>query len=81
MCFAGNPRPVKERGERNIPTYRAKGIAEHERKRRIEAELLVLSETLGDQGYTEDKIAEKVREVRRALEAQSAAAELPARSF
>ena len=59
----------------------AKGIAEHERKRRIEAELLLLSETLGDQGYTEAEIEERVREARRALEAQTAAAGLPTKRF
>ncbi|XP_039122335.1 dentin sialophosphoprotein-like [Dioscorea cayenensis subsp. rotundata] len=45
-----------------------KEILEHDRKRRIELRLVVLEETLADQGYTQAEIAEKLRETRAALE-------------
>lgn len=45
-----------------------KEILEHDRKRRIELRLIVLEETLADQGYTQAEIAEKLRETRAALE-------------
>ncbi|CAI9755556.1 unnamed protein product [Fraxinus pennsylvanica] len=49
-----------------------KEILEHDRKRQIELKLLVLEEKLTDQGYTDAEIAEKLDEVRNALEAAAA---------
>lgn len=51
-----------------------KDILEHDRKRQIQLKLLVLQETLTDQGYTEAEIAEKLEETKKTLEAESAAA-------
>ncbi|XP_059459598.1 uncharacterized protein LOC132189096 [Corylus avellana] len=46
-----------------------KDILEHDRKRQIELKLVVLQDTLMDQGYTDAEIAEKVDEARKTLEA------------
>ncbi|XP_074583803.1 pre-mRNA-splicing factor CWC21-like [Curcuma longa] len=52
-----------------------KDILEHDRKRQIQLKLLILQETLTDQGYTDAEIAEKLEETKKTLEAESAAAE------
>ncbi|KAG1364168.1 protein starmaker [Cocos nucifera] len=57
-----------------------KDILEHDRKRQIQLRLLVLQETLADQGYTEDEIAEKLQETQKTLEAEAAAATADERS-
>ncbi|XP_038984368.1 pre-mRNA-splicing factor CWC21-like [Phoenix dactylifera] len=57
-----------------------KDILEHDRKRQIQLRLLVLQETLADQGYTEDEIAEKLQETQKNLEAEAAAAAADVRS-
>ncbi|XP_038884129.1 serine/arginine repetitive matrix protein 2-like [Benincasa hispida] len=44
-------------------------ILEHDVKRWIELKLVILEDKLTDQGYTVDKISEKLREVRETLEA------------
>lgn len=49
-------------------------ILEHDRKRQIELRLLILRETLEDQGYTEAEIDERIEEKRRSLEAEATAA-------
>lgn len=46
-----------------------KDILEHDRKRQIELKLVVLQDTLMDQGYTDAEIAEKLDEARMTLEA------------
>lgn len=46
-----------------------KDILEHDRKRQIQLKLMVLEETLIDQGYTDDEIAVKLGEARKVLEA------------
>ncbi|KAJ0972319.1 hypothetical protein J5N97_020278 [Dioscorea zingiberensis] len=46
-----------------------KDLLEHDRKRQIELRLIVLQETLADQGYTQSEISEKLQEARAALEA------------
>ncbi|KAF3784325.1 hypothetical protein EJ110_NYTH30544 [Nymphaea thermarum] len=50
-----------------------KEILEHDRKREIELKLVILEDTLTEQGYTEDEILEKVEEARKSLEAAAAA--------
>lgn len=44
-----------------------KDILEHDRKRQIELKLVVLQDTLMDQGYTDAEIAEKLDEARKTL--------------
>ncbi|KAJ6814704.1 uncharacterized protein M6B38_137840 [Iris pallida] len=51
-----------------------KDILEHDRKRQIQLRLLVLQETLADQGYTESEISAKLDEARRSIETQQSAA-------
>ncbi|URD76950.1 cwf21 domain [Musa troglodytarum] len=51
-----------------------KGILEHDRKRQIQLKLLILEETLADQGYTEAEISEKLEEAKKTIEAEAAAA-------
>lgn len=51
-----------------------KEILEHDRKRQVQLKLLILQETLTDQGYTEAEIAEKLAEAKKTLEAEFAAA-------
>ncbi|XP_065042356.1 uncharacterized protein LOC135675776 [Musa acuminata AAA Group] len=51
-----------------------KDILEHDRKRQIQLKLLVLEETLADQGYTEAEISEKLEEAKKTIEAEAAAA-------
>lgn len=50
-----------------------KDILEHDRKRQIQLRLLVLQDTLTDQGYTDDEIAEKLEEAKKALEVELSA--------
>ncbi|AQK59580.1 Cwf21 [Zea mays] len=50
-----------------------KEILEHDRKRQVELNLLVLRDALEEQGYTEDEIEERVEEARKAAEAEAAA--------
>jgi serine/arginine repetitive matrix protein 2 len=45
-----------------------KDILEHDRKRQIELKLVVLEETLVEQGYTDSEIIQKLEESRKALE-------------
>lgn len=47
-----------------------KDILEHDRKRQIELKLLVLQETLADQGYTDSEISEKLDQARKDLQEQ-----------
>ncbi|KAG0471658.1 hypothetical protein HPP92_016204 [Vanilla planifolia] len=55
-----------------------KAILEHDRKRQMQLRLLVLQETLTDQGYTDAEISEKIEEAKKSFEAESAASsELP----
>ncbi|KAG2696243.1 hypothetical protein I3760_07G049100 [Carya illinoinensis] len=49
-----------------------KDILEHDCKRQIELKLVVLQDTLIDQGYTDAEIAEKLEDARRTLEAAAA---------
>lgn len=51
-----------------------KDILEHDRKRQIQLKLLILEETLADQGYTEAEISEKIEEAKKTIEAEAAAA-------
>ncbi|RZS03900.1 hypothetical protein BHM03_00034146 [Ensete ventricosum] len=51
-----------------------KDILEHDRKRQIQLKLLILEETLTDQGYTEAEISEKLEEAKKTIEAEAAAA-------
>ncbi|CAH9128544.1 unnamed protein product [Cuscuta epithymum] len=51
-----------------------KEILEHDRKRQIQLKLIVLEETLSEQGYTEAEIAEKLEQTRQTLDAESEAA-------
>lgn len=82
--FQARPKSATAPGSGGAASMRAeeikkpmsKEIAQHERKRRIESEILLLSKTLAEQGYSVGEIAEKVREARRALESQSDAAGL-----
>lgn len=46
-----------------------KDILEHDRKRQIELKLVILQDTLIDQGYTDAETAEKLEEARKTLEA------------
>ncbi|KAI3826342.1 hypothetical protein L1987_00389 [Smallanthus sonchifolius] len=45
-----------------------KDILEHDRKRQIELKLVVLEDKLVDQGYSDEEIAENLKEARRPLE-------------
>ncbi|XP_020580852.1 serine/arginine repetitive matrix protein 2 [Phalaenopsis equestris] len=45
-----------------------KDILEHDRKRQIQLRILVLQDTLADQGYTDAEIAEKIEEAKKVLE-------------
>lgn len=47
-----------------------KEILEHDRKRQIQLKLVLLEETLIDQGYTDDEIASKLADAQKALEAE-----------
>ncbi|KAG7973060.1 hypothetical protein I3843_07G211000 [Carya illinoinensis] len=49
-----------------------KDILEHDRKRQIEIKLVVLQDTLIDQGYTDAEIAEKLDDARKTLEGAAA---------
>ncbi|KAJ6796515.1 protein starmaker [Iris pallida] len=51
-----------------------KDILEHDRKRQIQLRLLVLQETLADQGYTESEISAKLDEAQRSIEAEQSSA-------
>ncbi|XP_074573054.1 pre-mRNA-splicing factor CWC21-like isoform X2 [Curcuma longa] len=51
-----------------------KDILEHDRKRQVQLKLLILQETMIDQGYTEAEIAEKLAKAKKTLEAEFAAA-------
>ncbi|CAL9064884.1 unnamed protein product [Musa banksii] len=79
-CWDANPdaRPpftevvsMLKTAEIEIPN---KDILEHDRKRQIQLKLLVLEETLADQGYTEAEISEKLEEAKKTIEAEAAAA-------
>ena len=48
-----------------------KEILEHDRKRQIELKLLILQETLVDQGYTDSEISLKLDQTRKDLEQQA----------
>jgi serine/arginine repetitive matrix protein 2 len=50
-------------------------ILEHDRKRQIELKLVVLEDTLADQGFTDAEIADKLEEARKTLEAAAASQE------
>ncbi|PKU72423.1 uncharacterized protein DDB_G0283697 [Dendrobium catenatum] len=50
-----------------------KDILEHDRKRQIQLRLIVLQDALADQGFTDDEIAEKIEEAKKALEVELAA--------
>ncbi|KAK1302704.1 hypothetical protein QJS10_CPB12g01340 [Acorus calamus] len=47
-----------------------KEILEHDRKRKIQLKLLLLEETLLDQGFTDSEVAERLSEAKRSLEAE-----------
>uniref|UniRef100_A0A0A9AZY3 CWF21 domain-containing protein n=1 Tax=Arundo donax TaxID=35708 RepID=A0A0A9AZY3_ARUDO len=51
-----------------------KDILEHDRKRQVELRLLVLRDALGEQGYTEGEIEERVEAARKDAELEAAAA-------
>jgi serine/arginine repetitive matrix protein 2 len=51
-----------------------KEILEHDRKRQVELRLVLLRDTLEDQGYTEGEIEDRVEEARREAEIEAAAA-------
>ncbi|KAJ6824437.1 transcriptional regulator ATRX [Iris pallida] len=58
-----------------------KEILEHDRKRQIQLRLLVLQETLADQGYTEAEISAKLDEARRSIEAEQSSAPASSKRF
>ncbi|KAK8967020.1 hypothetical protein KSP40_PGU003964 [Platanthera guangdongensis] len=47
-----------------------KDILEHDRKRQIQLRLLVLQETLADQGYTDAEISEEIEKAKKAFDAE-----------
>ncbi|OMO55364.1 mRNA splicing factor, Cwf21 [Corchorus capsularis] len=47
-----------------------KDILEHDRKRQIEVQLVILEDKLTEQGFTDSEIADKLAETRKVLEAQ-----------
>jgi serine/arginine repetitive matrix protein 2 len=51
-----------------------KEILEHDRKRQVELRLVLLRDTLEEQGYTEGEIEERVEEARKEAEIEAAAA-------
>ena len=51
-----------------------KEILEHDRKRQVELRLVLLRDTLEEQGYTEGEIEERVEEARKEAELEEAAA-------
>ncbi|CAH9050233.1 unnamed protein product [Cuscuta europaea] len=57
-----------------------KEILEHDRKRQIQLKLIVLEETLSEQGYTEAEIAERLEQTRQTLEVFDAESEAAAGS-
>ncbi|KAG6507128.1 pre-mRNA-splicing factor CWC21-like [Zingiber officinale] len=80
--FFVRPRPSTARPDAAISGSKPEGavrkpnkeILEHDRKRKVRLKLLILQETLTDQGYTEAEIAEKLAEAKKTLEAEFAAA-------
>ncbi|CAA6671221.1 unnamed protein product [Spirodela intermedia] len=74
---SGIPRPGREGPEDGIGggiKKANKDIIDHDRKRRIQLRLLVLEETLVDQGYTASEIAERLAEAKETYEAEASAA-------
>ncbi|KAK1285229.1 hypothetical protein QJS10_CPB20g01502 [Acorus calamus] len=55
-----------------------KEILEHDRKRKIQLKLLLLEETLLDQGFTDSEVAERLSEAKRSLEVEADAADVSA---
>ena len=77
---SGIPRPGKDKpddGSLGVVKKANKDILDHDRKRRIELRLVVLEETLVDQGYTASEIADKLAEARLTYEAEASAASAP----
>ncbi|KAL4190430.1 hypothetical protein AMTRI_Chr07g24780 [Amborella trichopoda] len=48
-----------------------KEILDHDNKRQIQLKLVLLEETLADQGYTEDEILDKLQEAKKRFEAEA----------
>ncbi|KAK1257258.1 hypothetical protein QJS04_geneDACA024283 [Acorus gramineus] len=55
-----------------------KEILEHDRKRKIQLKLLLLEETILDQGFTDSEVAERLSEAKRSLEVETDTADVSA---
>ncbi|PKA50759.1 hypothetical protein AXF42_Ash017638 [Apostasia shenzhenica] len=71
---AANPSPASGPEGAGGVRKANKDILEHDRKRQIQLRLLVLQETLADQGYTEAEMSEKIDEAKKSFEAELAGA-------
>ncbi|CAH9120529.1 unnamed protein product [Cuscuta epithymum] len=58
----------ENRGTAGVTRKANKEILEHDRKRQIQLKLIVLEETLSEQGYSDAEIAEKLEQTRQTLE-------------
>ncbi|KAK1262686.1 hypothetical protein QJS04_geneDACA020453 [Acorus gramineus] len=67
-----------DHGTGGVSSKPNKEILEHDRKRKIQLKLLLLEETLLDLGFTDSKVAERLSEAKRSLEAESNAADVSA---
>ncbi|KAK9097650.1 hypothetical protein Syun_024695 [Stephania yunnanensis] len=62
----------EDQGTAGVNNKPNKDILEHDRKRQIQLNLLILQDKLTEQGYTDDEILLKLDEARKALEATAA---------
>ncbi|XP_018845689.1 protein starmaker-like [Juglans regia] len=62
----------ENQGTAGITRKPNKDILEHDRKRQIELKIVLLQDTLVDQGYTDAEIAEKLEDARKTLEGAAA---------